>query len=434
MNRSEKELLGPFVTSTEKDIFVLRNLPEVVKGALFSRYSRSTKSLRQLLLDEFINNTDIELMQSDENELISIKKAQDFYDRVLDGFGDDSIGELGGAHVAMENISNLATKFIEDSRIGGSPLEKSSRYVWFNKKVNGEYQFYKEPKIMKSELKDLYLKTNNLLFDTYDKLIHPMTDFFIERCPKEEKTPDKAYKASRRAKAWGSLRGLLPASTLTNMGVFGNGRFFEYLIVKLRSQKLAEMNRMADDMQEELEKVIPSFVRRCRPNHRHFEPIKDFIVNLSEKTKELAEQLPEQPNNDQPIVTLVEYDKEAEEKLFSTLLFSNSNVSIKQIKEYIRNLSNKEKKKIIDDLFSKRTNRRHKPPRAFENVFYTFEILADFGIYRDIHRHRVLTQERQRLSTDHGYITPNEIKLAGFEKDWVRCMEEAHKAYNQIQK
>ncbi len=135
---SEKEslVLNPYFTNLDKDIFALRNLPEVVKGALFSRYSRTTKSLRRVLLEEFIQDKQMAFDQIVNaprvDETVGIRKAEEFYDRVLVGYGDDSVAELGGAHVALENVSNVATKIIQDSRLGLSPLEKSTRYVYFN--------------------------------------------------------------------------------------------------------------------------------------------------------------------------------------------------------------------------------------------------------------------------------------------------------------
>ena len=171
----EKDILSPYVTNTSSSVFVLTNLPEVIKGALFSRYSRSKLGLRTLLLKEFIQKkeSNFNQIQGDSNHQKSSKKielaiesAQNFYDRILDGYGDDSIGELGGAHLALENISILATKTIEDSRIGGSPLEKSTRYVSFSDKINGEYQVYKEPKLLNSDHRNLFLETCRNLFKT----------------------------------------------------------------------------------------------------------------------------------------------------------------------------------------------------------------------------------------------------------------------------
>src|SRR5271167_3257261 len=182
-SESQIKILEHFVSSIDGNVFVLKNLPEVIKGALFSRYSRSTLGLRSLLLKEFILNENTAFAaiagKREESEAQSqttaIQKAQNFYDRILDGYGDDSIGELGGAHLAIENISMLAAKAIEDSRIGGSPLEKSTRYVYFDQKVKGEYLFYREPVLMTSAYRDIYVDTCNMLFDTYSKLIPLLT-------------------------------------------------------------------------------------------------------------------------------------------------------------------------------------------------------------------------------------------------------------------
>src|SRR5580698_3471988 len=184
---SQLKILQRYVTHTSSNIFVIRNLPEVIKGALFSRYSRSSLGLRSLLLKDFILNEETAFnaiaglhVPSDEGEIedqiMAIKKAQNFYDRILDGFGDDSIGELGGAHLALENISMIAAKNIEDCRIGGSPLEKSTRYIYFDQKVDGEYLYYREPILMTSAFRDIYIKTCNHLFETYSILIHPFTE------------------------------------------------------------------------------------------------------------------------------------------------------------------------------------------------------------------------------------------------------------------
>src|SRR5262245_15822541 len=168
-SESQLKTLEKYVTNTNSNIFVIRNLPEVIKGALFSRYSRSSLGLRSLLLKDFILNEETAFnailgSQADqaehqtEDQMIAIKKSQNFYDRILDGYGDDSIGELGGAHLAIENVSMLAAKQIEDCRIGGSPLEKSTRYIYFDQKVAGEYLFYREPILMTSAFRESYVR------------------------------------------------------------------------------------------------------------------------------------------------------------------------------------------------------------------------------------------------------------------------------------
>ncbi|HEX5691774.1 MAG TPA: thymidylate synthase, partial [Roseiflexaceae bacterium] len=147
-NEDERALLAPFVTDLDAPIFGLRNLPEVVKGALFSRYSRSDKSLRRILLDEFIQAPESDFhaivggaRASGAEQVVAVQQAEAFYERVLVGYGDDSVAELGGAHLACEGISNIAAKALEDSRIGISPLEKSTRYVVFNRKLDGRYRY-----------------------------------------------------------------------------------------------------------------------------------------------------------------------------------------------------------------------------------------------------------------------------------------------------
>ena len=233
---AEQLQLAPYVTNTERPVFVLTNLPEVIKGALFSRYSRSTLGLRTLLLREFLQNDEagFQAPSTPQDSRLALTKAQSFYDRILDGYGDDSIGELGGAHLALEQVSILATKVLEDARIGGSPLEKSTRYVSFAQQVNGDFQFYKDPRVLASAQAELYLETNRELFRTYAELIEAVRDYLRKVLPPEPDQPQAAYERSIRARGFDLLRGLLPASTLTNMGVFGNGRFFEGLLIRLR--------------------------------------------------------------------------------------------------------------------------------------------------------------------------------------------------------
>lgn len=436
--KEEREVLQRFISDIDSDVFVLTNLPEVIKGALFSRYSRSPKSLKRLLLDEFVNAEDgdfksiVNSAVDTSDQALKIQKAQSFYDRILDGYGDDSIGELGGAHLAIENLSNIATKIVEDARIGGSPLEKSTRYIFFDKKVDGDYLFYKEPKIMQSPLKNLYMEHNRRLFDLYVKLIEPMKEYFMKKFPQDKDTPDMAYKFSIRARACDALRGLLPASTLTNMGVFGNGRFFEYLLLKLRSHPLMEMQELADKIQIELDKVVPSFVRRSKPDHRHFKHMSDFIVERENIAHRAAKSLSIEHSGTGPKVELVEADDNAVNRVVSSIIFSKTHGKFSEIKMKVEAMSAEEKAKIVKEYTAHRKTRRDKPGRAFENTYYTFDILADYGSYRDLQRHRILTQERQDLSIHHGYELPPEIVDAGFEEEYRKAMDESKDVYAKI--
>ena len=301
----EQSRLSPYFTNMHSDIFGLK-LPQEVAGALFSRYSRSNKSLRKIFLDEFLGKVDLDV-QEDKN-LEAVEKAREFYDRVLIGYGDDSVAQLGGAHLACENVSNVAAKTLEDSRIGIAPLEKSTRYVKFDTKdENGEYLFYKEPSIMISKYKQEYLDLMNKLFDTYSSLMSPMIEHLKTHIPiesisfREPKTGDmigwnntegfpelrliarKAYQSSLRSNACDILRSFLPAATLTNVGLFGVGQAFEHLLNKLFSTELAEMHDIALSSHSELKSLIPSFVKRVRRD--------EYLVQTESETKKLYNSL-----------------------------------------------------------------------------------------------------------------------------------------------
>ncbi len=442
---SQVKLLEKYVTNTRSHIFVLRNLPEVIKGALFSRYSRSNLGLRTLLLKEFIINNEetafdsiagsaINGSQASADQAAAIKKAQSFYDRILDGYGDDSIGELGGAHLAIENVSMLAAKWLEDSRIGGSPLEKSTRYIYFDQKVKGEYLFCREPILMTSAYRDLFLNTCNMLFETYSKLIPPLTAMFDEKMPKDPEISKGAYSAALRAKVLDCLRGLLPASTLTNMGIYGNGRFFEQLIHKMHCNNLAELQDIGKRMYEELAKVIPSFIRRGDINHHTHQSYAQFYETMQNDLHAIATRHKSIPIN--PLrnagVQLVDSDKEGVLKVASAMLFTQSNHSLPDLMNYCRRLPEEEIARILDGGCNARETRRHKSPRALEFATFTFDIIADFGIYRDLHRHRMLTQERQLLCCDYGFYIPQEIVGTHLETSYLEAMDKAKQAYDII--
>lgn len=441
---NQLKILEQYVTNTSGHIFCLRNLPEVIKGALFSRYSRSSLGLRSLLLKDFIiNNEESEFSSitgssdhsthSLNDQIEAIKKAQNFYDRILDGYGDDSIGELGGAHIAIENISMLAAKLLEDSRIGGSPLEKSTRYIYFDQKVNGEYLFYREPILMTSAYRDLYIDTCNMLFETYSKLIPPLTEMIEAQMPCDPGVSKAAYRAALRAKVLDCLRGLLPAGTLTNMGIYGNGRFFEGLIHKVHTHNLAEMQDMGKRMHQELSKVMPSFIRRSDLTHRTHQNFSEFYEAMETEIRAITKQHTRfEERSTEPGVRLIESDPNAVVNVAAALLYERGNKGLDDLKRYCHTLSPEEMDTILEVACNSRENRRHKSPRALEHANFTFEIIADFGAYRDLHRHRLLTQERQLLCCDYGYYIPEEIIDTEMENDYIQAMEQAQSVYNTI--
>jgi thymidylate synthase ThyX len=451
----EQARLAPFFTNLDRPTFGLK-LPQEVAGALFSRYSRSTKSLRRTFLDEFLGDPELAIkdllgpQRSANGDSTALKKARAFYDRVLVGYGDDSVAQLGGAHLACENISNVAAKLLEDARIGIAPLEKSTRYVRFDQKdAAGNFLFYREPKIMDSRHRDAYVETMNLLFETYSRQIQPMLNHVASSLPIEQlevrdpssgrslsygeaakddrlrRWAETAYRATVRAHACDVLRSYLPAATLTNVGMFGVGQAFEYLISKFLSHPLTEAQELAAAINGELSQLIPSFIKRAQRN--------EYLSDTAALARAAAKEAPEAPaaESGEP-VALVDYDRNAEEKVIAALLYPHGRHPLQQLRQIAARMSAEDRRKILQEFFDKRRHRRDKLGRAFENVYYTFDILGNLGLYRDLHRHRILTQERQDFTTIHGYDTPPEIDEAGFKSEFDECMKRAADLYDRV--
>ena len=437
----EKKILSDHFSNTEGNVFAIITPRQVDRGALMSRYSRTDKSMRRIFLDEFLKNK---------------SRGEEFYNRVLLEYGDDSVAELGEAQIAIEGLSNIAVKKIEDRRIGLSYLEKSSRYVAWNKKENGKYRFYRDPEIMKSRFADMYEDSCNFSFDIYSKNIEPMVNYVREKYPIEKysfkdsrdgkeklfsklknesdiKSANMIYRGSTKAKALDILRGLLPASTLTNVGITGNGRAFEYLLTVLGSSELKEEQDLASKIKKELDTTIKSFVRRA--DDKYGKAFQKYLKDIKNKSKSItAKEIKSNPKKG-VITKLVDYESEKNsiDKIITSIMYEQSpSTSYQNIFQQVKKMSKEKKIKIINEFAKIRTNRRHRPSRAFENVYYTFDLCNNYGMFRDFHRHRALTLERQLLTTDHGYNMPNEIKILGIEKDFKDCMNKTKETFDKI--
>jgi len=438
----EKKVLSNHFSNSDETVFAITTPRQVDRGALMSRYSRTDKSMRRVFLDEFLQN---------EN------RGEEFYDRVLLEYGDDSVAELGEAQIAIEGLSNIAVKKIEDRRIGLSYLEKSSRYVAWDKKINGNYRFYKDPVLMKSRFADLYLDTCNFSFDVYSKNIEPMIDYVREKYPIEKysfkdstdgkeklfsklkqetdiKSANSIYKGSTKAKALDILRGLLPASTLTNVGITGNGRAFEYLLTVLASSNLDEELELASKIKKELDTTIKSFVRRA--DDKYGKEFSNYLKEIKKTSKSFVKEI--KPKIISGTMTkLVEWENEknAIDKIITSAIYEHSpSTPYQNILNQVQKSSQEKKIKILKAFTNIRKNRRHRPSRAFESVYYTFDLLNNFGMFRDFHRHRALTLERQLLTTDHGYNLPEEISIVGIDKEFKECMNMSKISFDKIRK
>ena len=438
---SEKKILSDHFSNTEGNVFAIITPRQVDRGALMSRYSRTDKSVRRIFLDEFLKNKN---------------RGEQFYNRVLLEYGDDSVAELGEAQIAIEGLSNIAVKKIEDRRIGLSYLEKSSRYVAWNKKEKGRYRFYRDPEITKSKFTDMYEETCNFSFDVYSKNIEPMVNYVREKYPIEKysfkdstdgneklfsklkneddvKSANMIYKGSTKAKALDILRGLLPASTLTNVGITGNGRAFEYLLTILGSSELKEEQDLASKIKKELDTTIKSFVRRA--DDKYGKSFQKYLKDIKNKSKAIATKEIKSNLIIGTITKLVDHESEknAIDKIITSIIYEQSpSTSYQNILLQVKKIPIQNKIKMINEFAKLRKNRRHRPSRAFETVYYTFDLCNNFGMFRDFHRHRALTLERQLLTTDHGYNIPNEIKILGIEKDFKDCMNKTKETFDKI--
>jgi thymidylate synthase ThyX len=459
--KEERWFLEPFFTNLDRNVFAAKYLPSEVLGALASRYSRSTKGVRRLFYDEYIkpilepdleglDKRTIRQAEAMKNGLflfvdflhkhggweavVNSKRARDFFKKWLAGFGDDSIAQMAGGHIFFENISIVATKILEDCRIGLAPLEKSTRYVKFDQKFGGRWLYFVEPDLVRSRYGQEYVKVLNMLFRRYAASFEPLSKYLRKKFPKEADQSERAYDETIKAKACDILRSYLPAATLTNVGFFGVGQAFDYLLTKCFAHPLAEIRLLAKDTEKELRKVIPSLVYKAsspigKMHQKYLKDTENALGKLSEKFASGISQ-----NSSDFGVDLIEWDAEAEDKIIATLLYKYSKLSFGEIKEKVRKLSIKEKLAIIQKAIAKRKFRQHKLVRAFENTYYKFDIVANLGMYRDLQRHRMLTQERQRFTTELGFDIPQELSLTKLDSSYIDAAKKVDRFYRKVSK
>ncbi|HCV27453.1 MAG TPA: FAD-dependent thymidylate synthase [Dehalococcoidia bacterium] len=431
----ERSVLERFVTNTDQPVFGLVNLPEVVKGALFARYSRSHKSLRRLFLDEFHNQPELGIAAvssaiPEDDPGVRLNKAEALYDRVFGEYGDDSVAQLGGAHLACEQASNLLTKVLEWGRIAAY-LEQSTRYIYYDRPLGESYRYHVPPEVAGSTLEDEYRTTMDALFDQYSLLVHELVPYFQTRFPKTDDTSNRAYNATIRAKACDAARGLLPAATTSNVGVYGSGQAYESLLIRMQAHPLAEAREYGGMMLSELREVIPSFVKRVDLADRG-RAWSDYISDTAQRMNELVSAM-DIDIVDGPEVALVDWDPEAETKVAAAALYAYSDLSDDQLLEAARGMDPEERARVIRAFSGERINRRHKPGRGMERVDYRFDIKSDFGSFRDLQRHRMLTLEWQRLGTNHGYTTPDVISDTGRMPEWDSAMARAGELHTKLE-
>ncbi len=446
--------LAKFVTNSDDNIFAWKigdSFTPEQAGALLSRYSRTSFTGRELLLKEFLPNSN---------------RGREFFESWLVDYGDDSIQEMaGGIPASCEFISNLLAKVIEDGRFA-SYIEKSTRYVAFDKKLpGGSYMFYKDKEIMESRFADEYIELMNGLFDSYSKHMGEMVKYIGDMNPLEEqkfrigdasigytefdskseerlgisaKDLQRAYANSVKANALDLMRDYLPMATLTHVGISTNARAYEALMLKLLASELSEARHVGNRLYEELYKVVPSLVKRVRDVHG-----KEFISFLHARDSSISEAVAKIniSSNGRGSPSLIDYtgigttnpDQKASANVVGAVLYRfGHGISLSDAIAAAEKMDNAQREALISKYVGIRKNRRHRPGRAFENVEYLFDFIGRIGIYRDLQRHRVGTQERQNFTVDYGYDTRKEYESIGVAEDYRSKMSGIIDLYGKL--
>ena len=446
----ERSILSRFFTNTDLPVFAIVNLPEIVKGAMFARYSRTHKSLRRLFLDEFYEQPEIGIQSitdqvsndDDSDDSVARRRAEELYQRVFVQYGDDSVAQLGGAHLACEQVSAILAKVIERGRLAAY-LEQSTRYIYFDEKLRGEdsnerYRYTVPPEIAGGPLSERYEQTIDRLFESYAFVAKRMTDYFTSRFPRQPREGRGAYNRATRARACDAARGLLPAATTSNIGVFATGQAYESMLMRMNANPLIESRDYSKMMLKELRKVISGFLTRVDDENRGF-AWSGYFQSVASDMNALAGEFEDATPNaefdiDRDEVQLLEWDHDAEAKIVAAALYPYSHRSEEELQTLAAGMSGPQRRKTIASYAGDRTNRRHKPGRGMERVYYRFDVLSDFGSFRDLQRHRMMTIDWQRLTPRHSYATPPEIEDAGSKVSmrWHDSMAEMSDLYSEI--
>ncbi len=435
----EREVLSRHFSNLDSHVYTLTDLPDVTKAALFARYSRSPKSLRRLFLDEFLSGGE-GVPRASAGE--GVARSEALFSRVLADYGDDSVAQLAGVHVALEGISNLATKVVERPRLAAY-LEQSTRYIPYDfRDALGRYRYVRPPELQGSDLARFESEMDGL-FDAYSRLTARVTDRLFAASGGVDALPS-AMRATLRALALDATRGMLPAATASNVGVYASAQALEQLVLHLAAHPLAEMRALGGELQRELEREIPSMVTRLsRPERR--EPWVEYLRRTRHGLAGLAGRIEAAHPDAMPVsverlagplgssVALVDWDADAELRVAAAIMTEALGIDAATAEGLAGSMEGTE----VDELFAaysgNRENRRHRPGRAFERTRYHFSIEADYGAFRDLQRHRMLSISWADLGCEMGYFTSP--KLAEGEADaYASSLERAAEYHRDLRR
>ena len=428
LDSSHRALLSPYVTNLDGSVYALKNLPEEVVAVLFAYYSRSRESLRDNLL-RLIQEGDLALAAPEASGTEPGEAATDFLSRAADkarafhekwvvGYGHSSVAEHAVIHLAIEDVSIIASKVIEDARLA-SYTEKSTRYVPFD-----TARYYTPPVFAGATPAAVAWRgAIDALMSTYDNSMPRLVDWFVaNRAPKEGQS-DKAHLAACRAQACDVLRYLLPAATHTNLGLTANARVLEAMLSRLLSHPLAEVRDIGARMKTEALRIVPTLIKYAEPSTYRAET----AASMRERAALILGASSAGGTEIKP-ARLVRFDADAEERVALALLAGASNGSAELLRAAVAGMTAEARRELLSDYVSRRG--RHDPPlRALEATTMTFEIVVDYGAWRDLQRHRLMSVEEQPLTPELGYEQPEVLKSAGLADDYQRAMAAVAEAW-----
>jgi thymidylate synthase ThyX len=380
----------------------------LLAAAAMARLSRRGSDMREIYLDEFASTHD--------------EGAAGLIHRVVTAYGDDSVQQLIGLHLVVEDASNLLTKLLEWGRFAGY-LEQSTRYIYYDQKDQaGNYKYF-IPTNLDKKTKQEYIKIHDQIFGLYSKMVRELTDFVRQKNSEPTDSREKAaWIGATRAQACDAIRPVLPASTKSTVGIFGSAQAIESLILHLLSEELEEARETGSRILSEARKVIPAFLERADKPDRGGAATA-FRATARAAMREIVSSIANQKTKDvNDAVKLIDYWPKDENDIIGDLLFAESGLSTQELRQKIKKLKTNQKQAIFQAYIGNRLNRRHKPGRAFEVPHYLFEIIGDYGTFRDLQRHRVVDAfEWQRLTTGYSYDIPALVKEAGLEEEFNEC-------------
>lgn len=415
-----QQYLEEAVTNPTGDVYAFTDkLGALTIAAAMARLSRRGDDMRITILDEFAPHEG---------------KDQKLLERVITAYGDDSVQQLVGQHVVVEGASNLLTKHLEWGRLA-SYLEQSTRYIYFDQKdKEGKYKYF-TPEHFDEGTKTLYDQSMDRIFDAYSSMVHNLSDYLAKSSTVPKSEQDGAWKSAIRAQACDAIRPVLPVATKSTVGIFASGQALEMMIMRLRASDSKEAQETGTKILEEARKVIPTFLERADKPDRGGAATA-YLANTRHGVAELADEyLKGNYGETSEAVSLRGYWPKNELDLVPHMLYEHSNLSLEDITEEVSEWSIDKKQNVFNAYMGERLNRRHRPGRALEQAHYTWDLVCDYGIFRDLQRHRMVDDlQWQPLTPRYGFEVPKLVEDAGLTELFEGCFDLSAELYSLLQK